>query len=71
MMQDRTWLWFVATVVTESEKAIKLLIDDNEHWIPFKLLKAHDDDLYRGNTMRIALPVWLVVEKNIAVVEYG
>ena len=64
MMQDRTWLWFVATVVTESDKAIKLSTDTTEAWIPYKLLKAHDDDLVAGNTMRVAVPIWLARKKG-------
>lgn len=53
------------TVKAETEKALLVVIDDEEHWIPKNQIDDDSEVYERGTSGKLVLTRWICEQKNL------
>lgn len=59
----------VEDCLRETDKAVLLRIEDEEHWVPFSQIEDNNENLREGYSGRLYLTRWICEEKGIEHVE--
>ncbi len=68
-MRDRVYFEDV-TCVAQSERAIRVQIDDKEHWIPISQIDEESDVKVEGDEGRLVVTKWIAEQKELEGLDY-
>lgn len=68
-MGDRVYFDDV-TCVAESERAIRVLIDEREHWIPITQIDDESEVKVEGDEGRLIVTRWIAEQRELEGLDY-